>query len=72
VVPQERLLYTDFSLKTSPYPLFEVIAGALIAALTVGGKALAKNVGINNSNYIVYRVGVFLSYFSAKVKRTKR
>jgi len=52
--------------------LFEVIAGALIAALTVGGKALAKNVGINNSNYIVYRVGVFLSYFSAKVKRTKR
>jgi hypothetical protein len=36
----------------------------LIAAFTVGGKAFAKNIGINNSNYIVYWVGRTLSYVS--------
>jgi len=42
----------------------EMIAGAMIAALTVGGKAFTKNIGIGSSNYIVYRVGRVLSYFS--------
>lgn len=41
----------------------EAIAGAAIAALTVGGKAFAKNYGINNSDYIVYRVGRLLAVF---------
>jgi hypothetical protein len=51
----------------------EVIAGAFIAALTVGGKGFAKNLGINNANYIVYKVGRILSYFSNNktVKKSK-
>lgn len=51
--------------------LYEVILGALIAALTVGGKAFAKNIGINNSNYIVYKVGRLLSFFP-EVKKYKK
>ena len=42
--------------------VIEMIAGALIAAFTVGGKAFTKNIGIGSSNYIVYRVGRILSY----------
>lgn len=44
--------------------VIETVMGALIAAFTVGGKAFAKNIGINNSNYIVYWVGRTLSYVS--------
>jgi hypothetical protein len=44
--------------------IIESICGALIAALTVGGKAFAKNLGINNANYIIYKVGRMLSLFS--------
>ena len=41
----------------------EAAVGGLIAALTVGGKAFAKKYGINNSDFIVYRVGFVLSLF---------
>lgn len=41
----------------------EAAVGGLIAALTVGGKAFAKRFGMNNSNFIIYRVGFFLSLF---------
>lgn len=52
--------------------LFEVVLGALIAALTVGGKAFAKNIGINNANYIVYRVGRLVAIFSSKGNSNKK
>lgn len=53
--------------------LIETITGAMIAAFTVGGKAFAKNIGMNNSNYIVYWVGRILSYFCiGKRKRGQR
>ena len=53
--------------------VIETITGALIAAFTVGGKAFAKNIGINSSNYIVFRVGRILSYFNfGKKKRGQR
>lgn len=42
----------------------DIVAGAIIAALTVGGKAFGKNLGINNSDYIVFRVGRILAFFS--------
>lgn len=41
----------------------EAAVGGLTAALTVGGKAFAKKFGMNNSNFIVYRVGFVLSLF---------
>lgn len=53
--------------------VMETVTGAMVAAFTVGGKALAKNIGISNSNYIVYRVGRILSYFNVgNRKRCKR
>ena len=53
--------------------LIETVTGALIAAVTVGGKAFAKNIGINNANYIVYWVGRILSCFSfGKRKKGQR
>lgn len=52
--------------------LFEVALGALIAALTVGGKAFAKNIGINNANYIVYKVGRIVAIFSRRSNSNKK
>lgn len=53
--------------------LIETVTGALIAAFTVGGKAFAKNIGMNNSNYIVYWVGRILScFYVGKRKRRQR
>lgn len=40
----------------------EAAVGGLIAAITVGGKAFAKKFGMNNSNFIIYRVGFLLSF----------
>ncbi len=44
-----------------------VLAGALmtslIAALTVGGKAIGKSLAISNANNIILRVGIILGWF---------
>lgn len=61
----------------SEITLVELVITGLIAAFTVGGKALGKIIAIGNSNYIVYRVGViaqFLAVRSGKKqeKRTKK
>lgn len=61
----------------SEITLIELVITGLIAAFTVGGKALGKIIAIGNSNYIVYRVGViaqFLTVRSGKKqeKRTKK
>ena len=37
---------------------------ALIAAITIGGKAIGKSVAINNSNIILYRFVRFISIFT--------
>lgn len=52
--------------------LFEVVLGALIAALTVGGKGFAKNIGINNANYIVYKVGRIVAIFSRQATSNRK
>jgi hypothetical protein len=57
------IVYRMFS-ERSNVSLIEVVAGAVIAAVTVGGKAFIKNIGINNANYIVYKAGRMLSVFS--------
>lgn len=54
------IVYRIFSGNSGSY-WTEAAVGGLIAALTVGGKAFAKRFGIDNSNFIVYRLGVFLS-----------
>lgn len=46
-----------------------ILLGGIIAALTVGGKAIGKEIALRHSNAIVYRIGVFMSY--VKIKKTR-
>ncbi|MFC4769162.1 hypothetical protein [Effusibacillus consociatus] len=43
-----------------------ITATALVAALTVSGKALGKAYAIRNANYIILRVGQFFSWLERK------
>lgn len=46
--------------------LWNVILSSILSALTVGGKALGKNIGVKRSNDILYLVGKILAIFSKK------
>lgn len=65
------IVYKVFANSTN-ISFYEVILGAIIAAFTVGGKAFAKNIGINNANYIVYKVGRVLAVFQGKKKNADK
>ncbi|MFZ5985794.1 MAG: Mg2+ and Co2+ transporter CorB [Bacillota bacterium] len=43
----------------------------LVASLTIGGKAVGKTVAIENSNYIVYKVGVILKFIFGRINFVK-
>ena len=44
----------------------EVIMGAVVAALTVGGKSRGKKIAINNSNQVIYKVAVVIRFFKGR------
>lgn len=44
----------------------QFLFSAIVAALTVGGKALGKDIANNNSTKIVHAVGIILNKFSKK------
>ena len=44
----------------------QFLISALVAALTVGGKALGKGVANNNSTQIVHAVGMILNKFNRR------
>lgn len=46
--------------------IITLIITAIIAALTIGGKALGKSFAINKNNVILYKFAKFLSYFVRK------
>lgn len=46
--------------------LWNVIFSSTLSALTVGGKALGKSLGVKKSNDIIYSVGKVISIFSKK------
>lgn len=50
----------------------EAIMGAVIAALTVGGKAVGKGFGIKNSNYIIFIAGRFASLFTSEKPKARK
>ena len=50
----------------------ELIITGLIAALTVGGKALGKIIAIGESNYIVYNVGVVIQFLTGRFHKKKK
>lgn len=54
-----KLVKTHFLL---PDNLIGAVAIAMVAALTVGGKALGKSYAINNANQIIFSVGKLLYY----------
>jgi CBS domain containing-hemolysin-like protein len=54
-----------FTIKTS---VMSILLTATVAALTVGGKAIGKEIGIRKSNEIVFKLGFFLSFFTHRKK----
>lgn len=44
----------------------------LVASMTVGGKAIGKSIAIENSNYIVYKVGVITKIFTGSINSNKK
>lgn len=52
--------------------LLSAIGVALIAAVTVGGKAFGKTYAIKNANQIIFLVGKFLSLFKTDRFQTKK
>jgi len=58
------------NLKTLPLsmsrPLLTTILSGLVAALTVGGKAIGKGIAINNAHIIVFNTARFLNFIHKK------
>jgi len=48
-----------------------VISG-MVAATTIGGKALGKTFAMKNSNYIVYKVSVIIQFVIGRIKLTEK
>lgn len=46
--------------------IITLLITSIIAALTIGGKALGKSYAINKNNIILYKFSKFLSYFIGK------
>ncbi len=44
----------------------------LVAAVTIGGKAVGKGIALNNSNNIVFTVGKIVSFFKVKKRKPKQ
>jgi len=43
-----------------------IVLGGIIASLTVGGKAIGKEIALNHSNAIVYRIALIISIIDFK------
>ena len=52
--------------------LIPLIMSALVAGITVGGKAMGKTVAMNSCTKIVHSVGKFLAFFQGKSKSKKK
>lgn len=52
--------------------IFGLMITAFVASFTVGGKALGKSIALQNSNYIVYKVGVILKFLFGKLSRNNK
>ncbi len=52
--------------------IFGLCITAMVASLTVGGKALGKSIALQNSNYIIYKVAVVIKFLFGKLNFKKR
>ena len=57
------LLISKYSLAALPTT---IIIAAVVASLTIGGKAIGKTFAINKSDIILYEFSKFVSYFYKK------
>ena len=51
--------------------ILSIILAALVAAITVGGKAIGKSLAISKSNSIIFTVGKFISYLTPQKNKRK-
>ena len=51
---------------------WQIIISGIVAALTIGGKAMGKAVAINRSTEIVFTVGRILHFFGRLIPKRKR
>lgn len=51
--------------------MLSIVMSGLVAALTVGGKAIGKGFAIQRARYIVYYVGVFIYYIKRILGKRK-
>lgn len=49
--------------------IFGLALTAMVASLTVGGKALGKSVALSNSNYIIYKVAIVYKFLFGRFSR---
>ncbi|MGV3487711.1 MAG: hypothetical protein ACO1OC_03895, partial [Tuberibacillus sp.] len=49
------------------HTIISVVFTSLVAAITVGGKALGKTFAINNATQIIFQVGRLLHFFEEKL-----
>ncbi len=51
--------------------IFALSVTAMVASLTVGGKALGKSVALKNSNYIIYKVAIIINFLFGRFQFVK-
>ncbi|MBR6729579.1 MAG: hypothetical protein IKL80_05400 [Clostridia bacterium] len=65
------VMLNAFSAGDNQFILSVVLAG-LVAALTVGGKALGKGIALSYCNSIIFTVGKLVSFVTPKARRKKK
>lgn len=51
--------------------IFGLSVTAMVASLTVGGKALGKSIALKNSNYIIYKVAIIIKFLFGRFQFVK-
>lgn len=63
------MIIRDFQLKSSRDTILSIILASLVASITVGGKAIGKEIALRKPNSIVYMLGKIMHKLKRVVKR---
>jgi hypothetical protein len=55
------------SIQGTKSTIYFTILGGLLSAVTIAGKAIGKNIGINKNQSIIYIVGIFLAWIEKNI-----
>lgn len=64
-----RLSATMTSVQTV---ILSLVLSGMVAAITVGGKAIGKSYAIGNGNYIIYKVSVLIQFAFSRTNSSKK